>query len=161
MTNLPGTVRVHVHWGMKVMAVLAVIFFPYMSYLFSQHNQFVMSILAAALTVLAVWVFFLADTKIDVDQTGIQITAPHGVYVMHWAEIRAVGMKGQAVVFLGGEKALGYNLLLAGEGKDEFETYVAEAVHRWRISTADLSHVSNAEIQRMIQNTKVRGFKLF
>ena len=161
MLDQPEPVRVHVHWAMKVIAILEIVFFPFLAYNYWQRGFTVKSVILGLLTLLAVWVFFLADTKIDVDQDEIRLTAPHGVYVMKWAEIKSVEPKGQTAYFFGENKAVGYNLLLAGKGKHEFQRYVADVIRQRQVPIGRPAGVTNAQIQKMMRNTKVSGWKLF
>ena len=154
-------VRVHVHWAMKVIAILEIIISPFLVYDNWQRGLIVTSVALGLFTLLAIWVFFLADTKIDVDQEALQITAPHGVYRMTWAEIQSVEQKGQSAYFFGENKAIAYNLLLAGKGKLEFQRYVADVIRQRAIPSGRPTGITNAHIQKMFKNTKVRGWKLF
>ena len=154
-------IRLHVHWGMKVIAVLEILLFPFLAYASWQLGLLGPSIVLTLFTFLAIWVFFLADTKIDVNQNEIQVTAPHGVYVMSWAEISFVETQGQFVYFFGENKAIGYNLLFAGKGKDEFQNYVANLIHQRQIPQGRPPNISNSQLQKLLKNTKVRGWKLF
>src|SRR3990172_6462971 len=123
-------VRVHVHWMMKVISILEIIGFPVLVYDSWQRDLPVMSIVVVLFSLLAVWVFFLADSKIDVDQSGIRLTAPHGVYDMSWADVKSVETKGQSTYFFGDNKVVAYNLLLAGKGKREFQKYVTHMIQQ-------------------------------
>lgn len=64
-------VRLHVHWGMKVIAVLEILLFPLLAYASWQRSFLGPSVVLTIFFLLAIWVFFLADTKIDVNQIGL------------------------------------------------------------------------------------------
>lgn len=99
MTDPQEPIRVHVHWAMKVIAVLEVVIFPYQAYIYWQRDLPITSIALVLLGLLAVWVFFLADSTIDVDRDQIRLMAPHGVYAMYWDEVKSFETKGQAAYF--------------------------------------------------------------
>ena len=161
MTNLRRPIRAHVHWIMKVITIAEIVILPYKIYAFWRSGLPIESFLLLLFLLLAIWVFFLADTKIDVDQDKIQITAPHGVYMMYWSEIKSVETKWQTTYFFGNNKALGYTLLLGGKGKKRLQKYVAEVFRQRGIPIARPEGVTNSQLRKLVRNTKVRGFKLF
>ena len=50
------------------------------------------------LALVGVCLFSLTNTKIDADEQGIRVTAPHGVYAMDWSEVKAVNHRDFTVV---------------------------------------------------------------
>jgi hypothetical protein len=161
MIDTQEQVRVHVHWTMKVISIVEIIVFPVLTYDSWQRGLAIMSVIFVLFTLLAIWVFFLADTKIDVDRQGIRLTAPHGVYAMNWAEVKSVEVKGQTAYFFGDNKVVAYNLLLAGKGKRELKKYVARVIQERQFANGRPIGITNSKLRRMLQNTKVRGWKLF
>lgn len=161
MTETQGAVRAHVHWGMKVIAVLELIIFTLMSVDLWRRGEYIVSMLMFSVAILAVYVFFLADSKIDADERGIALTAPHGVYRMDWTEIRSAEFKGKAVYLFGENKALGYNTLFGGKGMRELNQYVTQAVERHQIPIGRPADLKNSSLGRLLKNTRVRGWKLF
>jgi hypothetical protein len=147
---------------MRVVSVLGVIVYSQTSYASWQQGAPVASVAAGLLALLGVWVFFLAGSKVDADQQGIRITAPHGVYELGWAEIKLVEIrnKGNAVRFFGDNKALGYNLLLAGKGKREVRDYVSRSIQERQIPPGRPAGINFLKLRRMYRNARVRGWKL-
>jgi hypothetical protein len=161
MTNEQELVRVHVHWGMKVVSVIGVVLFAFQVYFYWRSRFPILGIMPTAFAILAAWVFFLADTKIDADHNEIRITAPHGMYVMQWSEMDFAEIKGQSATLFGKNKAIAYNLLLAGKGKRKFQSYVADMVRRRQIPDGRPDGVGDTQVQKLMKNTKTRGWKLF
>ena len=161
VTNPQESVRVHVHWIMKV--IFAVGFIAYSRDTYASWRQGVpIEGLASGLGALIIaWAFLLAGTKIDVDQQGIRLTAPHGVYELRWDDIRLVEIKGNASRFFGDSKALTFYLLLAGKGKREFQEYVTRSVEERQIPAGRPPHLNFFKLMRMQSNAKVHGWKLF
>ena len=161
MATTQRAVRAHVHWGMKDVAVLAVITYPLLAYAFWDWGAPIASLVLMVNWVLAIWVFFLADTKIDVDDQGVRLTAPHGVYRMDWTEIKSVELKGQTAHFYGENKVVGYNLLLAGRGKGELRRFVVQSIQQHQIPAGRPVGIRNSDLNRLLRNARVRGWRLF
>ena len=154
-------VRLHVHWGMKVIAVFAIIVFPCFALYFWQIGNGFFAFIYIIIALLGVWLFFLAATKIDVDQNGIQATVYHGVYAMRWEEVVYVEKNRYSTYFISENKAIGYNLLLAGKGKREFKEYNKQIINQWQFKPGRPAGVSNSTLRKMMKRSKVRGWKLF
>jgi hypothetical protein len=161
VTNPPKSVRVHVHWLMKVIFVCGVILFPALSYEDWRQGDPIASVAFGVFTLLSLWTFFLADSTIDADQQGIRLTAPHGVYELRWPEMKSVKIRGSAIRLFGDNKALAYNLLLAGKGKREFQEYVAHSIQERRMAIGEPPGMNALKLRQMCRNAKVRGWKLF
>lgn len=161
MTNLQEPVRVYVHRAMKWIAAFGIVIFSLGAYNVWQRGLPIMIIALVPQALLSIWVFFLADTEIDVDQNEIRILAPHGTYVMSWAEVKSVQPMGLSAYFFGDNKVIAYNLLLAGKGKREFQSYVADLIHQQQIPMGRPDGITNSQMRRLIRNTRVRGWKLF
>ena len=155
------SVRAHVHWGMKIMAGLGVVMFALLLWGTVAQGAFQASLMTLVFTLMAGYVFLAADSKIDADEQGLQITAPRGVFRLAWSEIRSVDFKGPAAYFIGDGKALMYNLLLAGKGKRELRAFVAQAIERHHIPIGRPAGMSDAMVQALVNNSRIRGWKLF
>ena len=162
MPSVREPIRVHVHWAARIFFGSAAIRYSGVSYASWQQGEHVESVAFGLVAVLSVWVFFLAGTKIEVDQWGIRITAPHGVYELGWTEIQSVEIrkKGKVANFFGGKQALGYNLLFAGKGKRELQEYVAQSIQERQIAAGRPAGVNFLKLRRMYKNSKVRGGRL-
>ncbi len=161
MTNINEKVRLHVHWGMKVIAILENIIFSWRAYQYWQTGDYFSAFIFLLFSLFGIWVFFLADTKIDVDQNGIQVTAPHGVYSMRWEEVLTVERNKFSTYFFADNNAIGYNLLLAGKGKQEFQEYINQIVDEWQFAEGRPEGISNSTLQKMLKKSKVRRRKFF
>ena len=161
MINMNEKVRLHVHWGMKVIAISGIFFCSYYAFYFWQSDYRFIALINIIIALQSIWVFFLAGSIIDVDQNGIQGTAPHGVYSMRWKEVKYVEKTKLATFFIGEDKAISYNLLLAGKGKREFKEYIEQIINQWQFEEGRPAGVSNSTLRKWVKNSKVRGWKLF
>jgi hypothetical protein len=159
VSNVREPVRLHVHWVARIFFGAGAIFYPWVAYSSWQQGDPIWSVASGFVAALSVWAFFLAGTKIDVDERGIQITAPHGVYELGWAEIESVEIKekGRVANFFGGKKAVGYNLLFAGKGKREVREYIAQVIQERQIAAGRPAGVNFLKLRRMYKNSKVRS----
>jgi len=69
--------------------------------------------------------------------------------------------QGQAAYIFGENKLIAYNLLLAGKGKRELQEYIARIIQERSLPVGRPEGVTNSDLNRMLRNTKVRGWKLF
>ena len=161
MSNSSGKIRLPVHWGMKVIAITGVLLGFWNMYYSWRFGSILTSLLNLLFVLYCVYVFFLANTKIDVDQNEIRIIAPHGEYVMPWKEVTAVEKNRFTTIFFAQNKALAYNLLLAGTEKRTFEQYINQIIDERRFKRSRPSGMTTSKIQKLMRNTKVRGWKLF
>jgi len=161
MIDINEKVRLHVHWGMKVVAIFGIIFFPYFAFYFWQHGNRFFALIYLIIALLELWLFILSATKIDVDQNGIQIVAIYGVYAMRWEEVINVEKNGFSTYFFSENKAISHNLLLAGKGKTEFKEYIETILNQWEFEAGRPAGVSNSTVRKMLKKSKVRGWKFF
>ena len=82
------------------------------------------------------------------------------MYELRWSQVESVEIKGKATNFFGDNKAVAYNLLLAGKGRRELQAYVAQLIQERQIPAGRPVGVSSFELRRMCRNAKVRGWKL-
>jgi hypothetical protein len=146
---------------MKVVSVVLVIVSLLDPYLYWPLKDARDVMLSAFTALWGVAVFFLADTKIDADDKGIRITAPHGVYALDWREVKTVEVNAFTTRFYGDQKAVAYNLLLAGKGKRDLKLFVANMIQRYQIPRGRPAGVENSQISQLVRNAKIRGWKLF
>lgn len=170
MTNTNDSVTLHVHWVMKAITVPGVLFFGYYSILYLPG---IFLIPEMALTYLIwggffglialymLYVFFLSNTKIFIDQNGIKVTAPHGTYAMLWEEVVSFETGKFTRVYYGEDKAIGFNLLLAGKGKREFKEYNEQITTQYQFKIGRPEGVSNSARNKLIKKSKVGKGKLF
>ena len=154
-------VRAHVHWIMKVVSVVLVIVSLLDPYLYWPLKDARDVMLSAFTALWGVVVFFLADTKIDVDERGIRVTAPYGVYALDWSEVKAVQVEAFTTRFYADKKVVAYNLLLAGKGKRDLKVFVADTIQRYQIPRGRPPGIKNSQMSQMRRNAKISGWKLF
>jgi hypothetical protein len=147
---------------MRIISAFVAIIYSGASYASWRQGEPIESVALGLLALLGGWTFFLAGSMIDVDEQGIRITAPHGVYELRWSEIESVETKkkGKVVHFFGHSKALGYNLLFAGKGKRELQEYVAQSIQERQIAAGRPAGINFFGLRRMYRNARVRGWKL-
>ena len=160
MTNSKLKTRLHVHWGMKAIAIIGILMGLLNAYLLWQIGATSIGLINLFITVFSLYVLFLANTKIDVDQNEIRIIAPHGEYVMSWDEITAVEKNKSVTIFFSKDKAIAYNLLLAGKGKLEFQNYIDKIIAQRKFEIGRPRGITNSEVQKLMKKTQVRGWKL-
>jgi hypothetical protein len=146
---------------MKVVFACGIIFAPLLAYQEWQQGEAIASVASGLFALLCVWTFFLADSTIEADQQGIRLTAPHGAYELSWPEVKSVRIKGTAMRLFGDNKALAFNLLLAGKGRRGFQEYVAESIRELRIVSGEPPGMNTIRLRQMCRNAKIRGWKLF
>ena len=131
-----------------------------LAYIGWRYNDPIVSISSGFFVLLLIWVLFLAGGTIDVDQRGIRVTAPYGVYELAWGEVESFDTKGRITYLYGNSKAVGYSLLFAGRGKHEFQRFIAQALHERRVPAAKPATTNGLTLGQMRRNAKVRGWKL-
>jgi hypothetical protein len=161
MSNPNEKIRLHVHWRIKVAAILILLLGTWVMYKSLQFGSVGMSIINLLIIIYSIYLFFVADTKIDVDQNEIRIIAPHGEYVLNWNEVIAVENNKFMMILFAKDKALAYNLRQAGKERFKFEQYVNRIVSERQVERSRPSGISNSEVQKLMRKTKVRGWKLF
>ena len=161
MPNSDEKVRLHVHRGIKVAAIVGVLLGSLDLYLLWQFGPAYMSLIGLLIVLYSLYVFFLADSKIDVDQNEVRVIAPHGEYVLPWNEVTAVEKNKFTTILFAQNKALAYNLLLAGRGKRKFDEYINQIICDRQFTRSRPAGITNSVVQKLMQNTKVRGWKLF
>ena len=162
MSNSSGRkIRLHVHWGMKVITIIGVLLGSWNVYQSWRFGLAATSLINLLVVLSSMYVFFLADSKIDVDQNEIRIIAPHGEYVLPWNEVTAVERNKFTTIFFAQNKALAYNLLLAGKEKRKFENYIDQIISEHQFIRNRPAGVTNSKVQKLMRNTRARGWKLF
>jgi hypothetical protein len=151
-------VRVRVHWSMKIISVVGAISYAFLASSAWHQNKPFASFVFSAVALLNAWVFFLADSMIDVDERGIRLTEPHGVYELCWDELESFEVKRGFTYLFGNNKAVAYNLLLAGKRKREFQEYVAQTIEKRHLPAGKPTGI---KVRQLRKNAKVRGWKLF
>ncbi len=161
MSNPNEKIRLHVHWKMKAFAILILLLSSWNMYLSLQYGHIGMSIFNLLIIIYSLYLFLTAGSKIDVDQSEIRIIAPHGEYVIAWDDVIAIESKKFMTILFAKDKALVYNLRQAGKEKIKFEEYVNKIINERQFERSRPPGISNSEIQKLMKNTKVRGWKLF
>jgi hypothetical protein len=160
MPNSDEKVRLHVHRGIKVAAIVGVLLGSFDLYLSWQFGPAYMGLMGLLVVLSSMYVFFLADSKIDVDQNEVRIIAPHGEYVLPWNEVTAVEKNKFTTILFAQNKALAYNLLLAGRGKRKFDEYINQIIRDRQFTRSRPAGITNSMVQKLMRNTKVRGWKI-
>lgn len=161
MSNPNEIIRLHVHWRIKVSAIIIFLLGSWVLYKSVQFGFVVMSIINLLIVIYSIYLFLTAGSKIDVNQNEIRIIAPHGEYMLAWNEVVAVENKKFMTILFAKDKALVYNLRQAGKEKIKFKEFVDQIINERQIERSRPSGISDSEIQKLMKNTKVRGWKLF
>lgn len=161
MTGSDEGIRLHVHWIIKASAIGCVLLGAWDACQYLRAGSIVPGLVFAFIVLYSMYIFFLADSILDVDRKGIRIIAPHGEYVLSWDEVTAVEKSRFTTIFFAPDKALAYNLLLAGKGKQSFVRYIDRIIEQRRFVRSRPSGMTNAEIQKLLKKARVRGWKLF
>lgn len=154
-------VRLHVHWSVTIIAVIIVLGFPLMAFNYWRNDSPVSAVFLLLYSLLGMWLLLLARTKIDINQEEIQVIAPHGLYLMRWKEVVSFEQDKRSATFFAQDKAIGYNLLLAGKGKREFRKYIDHIIDQWQFERGRPAGVSDSDLRKLLKKSKVRGWKLF
>ncbi len=80
---------------------------------------------------------------------------------MRWEEVLTVERNKFSTYFFADNNAIGYNLLLAGKGKQEFQEYINQIVDEWQFAEGRPEGISNSTLQKMLKKSKVRRRKFF
>lgn len=161
--ELPDRLHIKVHWIMKIVAAVEALLFPIAGVYFWSNGLPFFAVLLMPMLVMAVYVFLIADSTIDLDQQSITITAPHSVNQMAWDEVRQIETDELAYQFIGDKKALGINLMFAEKGRPEFKAFLERqmelhGIEKKLIGTTPIT--MNEKLRRQ-RNARIRGWKLF
>ena len=108
------SVIVKTHWIMKVFSVVGFLFFGFGAFMSFRTGE--------SLGTIAIFLFFaagsfylwfLANSFIEVSNEKVMVSVPHGRYQIKWSEINSIETNGQMYAFTGQDKRVVISLTLA------------------------------------------------
>ena len=141
-TQFSFPIKVTVPVALKIIYIIGAAFSLVRAFLsWGNEHSVVLSLFLIAVSVLCGYAFLLSRSTISVDNDAIIVSAPHGLYKIEWAEVETIETKGRTIIaFIGNNKHLVINLLLASKGKREFYNFLnSELINNRQIKVMPLS----------------------
>jgi len=163
MMDTNESVRLHVHWIVKVLAIIPGVFSSYYAffYLFGAYRDgqaiyLLYGLYFLSIVLISLYIIIISETKIDVDNEGLIATCPpYATYAMKWEEVNSYKTFAISTVFYGDEKAFKYSLFLAGKGRKQFKEYITQQIASRQIEEYKPTGITRIAEWKMIYRSNV------
>lgn len=145
------SIIVKTHWVMKVFSVVGFLLFGFAGFMSFKTGESAVTIaIFLFFAALSFYVWFLADSFIEVSDEKIMVSVPYGRYQIEWNEITSIETNGRTYAFIGQNKRVVISLTFANRAaRQALELINGQCQQR------NLEIINSATVPQTHHNSKV------